>query len=62
MATICKPIEGAGIDGRVIQAARLLLLLAHFRKEGSPQPIDHAVSQETLAEMIGTTRYRVSFS
>jgi CRP/FNR family cyclic AMP-dependent transcriptional regulator len=41
--------------------ARLLLLLAHFGKEGSPQPIDVEVSQETLAEMIGTTRSRVSF-
>ncbi len=41
--------------------ARLLLLLAHFGKEGSPQPIDVKISQETLAEMIGTTRSRVSF-
>jgi CRP-like cAMP-binding protein len=41
--------------------ARLLLLLAHFGKEGSPQPINPAISQETLAEMIGTTRSRVSF-
>jgi CRP-like cAMP-binding protein len=41
--------------------ARLLLLLAHFGKEGTPQPIKPAISQETLAEMIGTTRSRVSF-
>ncbi len=42
--------------------ARLLLLLANFGKEGSPQPIiDAKISQETLAEMIGTTRSRVSF-
>ena len=41
--------------------ARLLLLLAHFGKEGSPQPISVDISQETLAEMIGTTRSRVSF-
>jgi CRP/FNR family transcriptional regulator, cyclic AMP receptor protein len=41
--------------------ARLLLLLANFGKEGSPQPIDPNISQETLAEMIGTTRSRVSF-
>ncbi|UPT88211.1 Crp/Fnr family transcriptional regulator [Bradyrhizobium barranii subsp. apii] len=41
--------------------ARLLLLLAHFGKEGVPQPIDIDISQETLAEMIGTTRSRVSF-
>ena len=41
--------------------ARLLLLLAHFGKDGSPQPIIPNISQETLAEMIGTTRSRVSF-
>jgi CRP-like cAMP-binding protein len=41
--------------------ARLLLLLANFGKEGSPQPISPNVSQETLAEMIGTTRSRVSY-
>jgi len=41
--------------------ARLLLLLANFGKDGAPQPITTQVSQETLAEMIGTTRSRVSF-
>ena len=41
--------------------ARLLLLLAHFGKEGSPRPINPSISQETLAEMIGTTRSRVSY-
>jgi CRP/FNR family transcriptional regulator, cyclic AMP receptor protein len=41
--------------------ARLLLLLANFGKDGAPQPISAKVSQETLAEMIGTTRSRVSF-
>ena len=41
--------------------ARLLLLLAHFGKEGSPHPINPSISQEILAEMIGTTRSRVSF-
>jgi CRP/FNR family cyclic AMP-dependent transcriptional regulator len=41
--------------------ARLLLILAHFGKEGRPQPIAVGLSQETLAEMIGTTRSRVSF-
>jgi CRP/FNR family cyclic AMP-dependent transcriptional regulator len=41
--------------------ARLLLLLANFGKEGSPQPISASISQETLAEMIGTTRSRVSY-
>ncbi len=41
--------------------ARILLLLAHFGKEGKPEPVIAKVSQETLAEMIGTTRSRVSF-
>jgi CRP/FNR family transcriptional regulator, cyclic AMP receptor protein len=41
--------------------ARLLLLLANFGKEGRPEPIMGTFSQETLAEMIGTTRSRVSF-
>src|SRR6476469_2189756 len=40
--------------------ARLLLLLANFGKEGKPEPILAKISQETLAEMIGTTRSRVS--
>jgi len=41
--------------------ARLLLILANFGKEGRPEPIIPTISQETLAEMIGTTRSRVSF-
>jgi CRP-like cAMP-binding protein len=41
--------------------ARTLLLLANFGKEGRPEPITAKISQETLAEMIGTTRSRVSF-
>ena len=41
--------------------ARLPLLLANFGKEGKPEPIVGTFSQETLAEMIGTTRSRVSF-
>jgi CRP/FNR family cyclic AMP-dependent transcriptional regulator len=41
--------------------ARLLLLLANFGKEGKPEPMIAKISQETLAEMIGTTRSRVSF-
>jgi CRP/FNR family cyclic AMP-dependent transcriptional regulator len=41
--------------------ARILLLLAHFGKEGVPQVVIPKISQETLAEMIGTTRSRVSF-
>jgi CRP-like cAMP-binding protein len=40
--------------------ARMLLLLANFGKAGSPQPISPNISQETLAEMVGTTRSRVS--
>jgi CRP/FNR family transcriptional regulator, cyclic AMP receptor protein len=40
--------------------ARLLLLLANFGKQGDPQPITPNIGQETLAEMIGTTRSRVS--
>jgi len=41
--------------------ARLLLLLATFGTDGGPQPINPTISQETLADMIGTTRSRVSF-
>jgi CRP/FNR family cyclic AMP-dependent transcriptional regulator len=41
--------------------ARILLLLAHFGKEGTPQTVVPKISQEMLAEMIGTTRSRVSF-
>jgi CRP/FNR family cyclic AMP-dependent transcriptional regulator len=41
--------------------ARLLLLLANFGKEDKPEPIIPKISQETLAEMIGTTRARVNF-
>src|SRR5437016_10644159 len=40
--------------------ARMLLLLANFGKEGRPETVIANVSQETLAEMIGTTRSRVS--
>ena len=41
--------------------ARVLLMLAHFGKEGGPETVVPKISQETLAEMIGTTRSRVSF-
>jgi CRP-like cAMP-binding protein len=41
--------------------ARILLLLAHFGKEGKPETVIPKMSQESLAEMIGTTRSRVSF-
>src|SRR6202521_879499 len=40
---------------------RILLLLAHFAKEGTPQTVVPKISQEMLAEMIGTTRSRVSY-
>jgi CRP-like cAMP-binding protein len=40
--------------------ARILLLLANFGKEGGPEPVPTKISQETLAEMVGTTRSRVS--
>ena len=40
--------------------ARVLLLLANFGKEGRPEPLIAKMSQETVAEMIGTTRSRVS--
>ena len=41
--------------------ARVLLLLANFGKEGKPEPVIAKIRQETLAEIIGTTRSRVSF-
>jgi len=41
--------------------ARILLLMAEFGKSGDPEPLIPKISQETLAEMIGTTRSRVSF-
>ena len=41
--------------------ARTLLLLAHYGKENQPQKVITKVSQETLAEMVGTTRSRVNF-
>jgi CRP-like cAMP-binding protein len=41
--------------------ARVLLLLANFGKEGKPEPVVPKISQETLAEIVGTTRSRISF-
>ena len=41
--------------------ARILLLLANFGKDGLPEPVIAKISQETLAEMVGTTRSRVNF-
>ena len=40
--------------------ARVLLLMANFGKEGKPEPVIPKISQETLAEIVGTTRFRVS--
>ena len=40
--------------------ARILLLLTNYGKDGKPEPILTPISQETLAEMVGTTRSRVS--
>jgi CRP-like cAMP-binding protein len=41
--------------------ARVLLLMANFGKEGRQEPVLAKISQETLAEMVGTTRSRVSY-
>jgi CRP-like cAMP-binding protein len=41
--------------------ARILLMLAHFGKEGTPDTVIPKISQETLADMVGTTRARVNF-
>jgi CRP/FNR family transcriptional regulator, cyclic AMP receptor protein len=41
--------------------ARVLLLLANFGKEGKPEPVIPKINQETLAEIVGTTRSRVSY-
>src|SRR5260370_42006657 len=48
-------------NSRERRVARLLLLLATFGKEARPEPVVGKISQETLAEMVGTTRSRVSF-
>jgi len=53
--------RGSAVHFREKRLARTLLLLANFGKEGKPEAIITKVSQETLAEMIGTTRSRVSF-
>jgi CRP/FNR family cyclic AMP-dependent transcriptional regulator len=41
--------------------ARILLLLAHFGKDGVPETVIPKISQETLAEMVGTTRFAGQF-
>jgi CRP-like cAMP-binding protein len=48
-------------DSSERRLARILLLLAEFGEPGSPEPLIPPITQETLAEMIGTTRSRVSF-
>jgi CRP/FNR family cyclic AMP-dependent transcriptional regulator len=54
-----------GVDSETLpptlRNTRMLLILANFGKEGKPEPVIAKVSQEMLAEMIGTTRPRVSF-
>jgi CRP/FNR family cyclic AMP-dependent transcriptional regulator len=47
-------------QGREKRLARVLLLMANFGKEGKPEPIIPKLSQETLVEIVGTTRSRVS--
>ena len=63
--TPCRPIEADLIDqlfnASAKRLARVLLLLAHFGKDGQEEPVMPRISQETLAEMIGPTRSRVSF-
>src|SRR5215217_7219263 len=63
-------LERSGVEADLIdqlfnssekRLARALLLLANFGKEGRPEPIIAKISQETLADMVGTTRSRVSF-
>ena len=44
-----------------VAAGILLLLLAHFGKEGKAEPVTPKMSQETLAAMVGTTRSRISY-
>jgi CRP/FNR family cyclic AMP-dependent transcriptional regulator len=55
--------DGDGADPHHAHArlARILLLLARFGKEGKPENVIPKISQEVLAEMIGTTRSRVNF-
>ena len=48
-------------NSREKRLARVLLLLAHFGKEGKPETVIPKMSQESLAEMVGTIRSRVSF-
>jgi CRP/FNR family transcriptional regulator, cyclic AMP receptor protein len=61
MGRLCKKLIIRAFNSSEKRLARILLLLAHFGKEGVPQSVIPKISQETLAEMIGTTRSRVSF-
>jgi CRP-like cAMP-binding protein len=54
-------VRGALFNSSEKRLARVLLLMANFGKDGRPEQIVGKISQETLAEMIGTTRSRVSY-
>jgi CRP/FNR family cyclic AMP-dependent transcriptional regulator len=56
-----KTLETRTSSGQPKRLARVLLLMAQFGKEGTPESSVPRLSQETLAEMVGTTRSRVSF-
>jgi CRP-like cAMP-binding protein len=55
------PRSDAHLGAGEKRLARVLLMLAHFGKEGIPESVIPKISQETLAEMVGTTRSRVNF-
>ena len=59
--SVCRSLVDQLFNSSEKRLARILLLLAHFGKEGQPEAVVPKISQETLAEMIGTTRSRVSF-
>ena len=56
-----RPPAGLLFNSSEKRLARVLLLLASFGKEGKPEAVIPKISQETLAEIVGTTRSRVSF-
>jgi CRP/FNR family transcriptional regulator, cyclic AMP receptor protein len=60
-ARVAKHLVDQLFNSSEKRLARLLLLMANFGKEGRPEPVIAKVSQEMLAEMVGTTRSRVSF-
>jgi hypothetical protein len=59
VATAGSTFSGRPFNSSEKRLARVLLMLAHFEKEGIPEPVIAKISQEMLAEMIGTTRSRV---